>query len=147
MKTILHTVDVRAGCSAVYDALVSESGLAGWWSTQVDADTSAGGLVRFTFIPIFTPVMRITSLEEAKHVEWTCIGGHEPWEGSTFRFDIQPRAPGSMLLFRQEYARELSTEEYGRYNFNWGCYLNSLKSYAETGAGSPFDPRTLNPEG
>ena len=27
---------------------------------------------------------------------------------------------------------------YGIYNFNWGCYLESLRLYCETGTGKPF---------
>jgi hypothetical protein len=40
----------------------------------------------------------------------------------------------------QGYARELSDEVYGIYNFNWGYYLNSLKLFCEKGAGVPFRP-------
>ena len=41
-------------------------------------------------------------------------------------------------MFAQDYARELSDEVYGIYNFNWGYYLNSLKQYCEKGVGVPF---------
>ena len=46
------------------------------------------------------------------------------------------------LQFVQQYARELSDETYGTYNFNWGHYLNSLKLLCETGTGTPFVPPT-----
>jgi hypothetical protein len=45
-----------------------------------------------------------------------------------------------MLVFEQGYARELSDEVYGIYNFNWGYYLNSLKLLCEKGVGAPFNP-------
>ena len=57
--------------------------------------------------------------------------------GSTCRI---PRFSGSVLFFRQEYAQELSDEEYGRYNFNWGYCLHSLKRLCETGEGTPHRP-------
>ncbi len=44
-------------------------------------------------------------------------------------------------MFAQDYARELSDEVYGTYNFNWGYYLNSLKQFCETGTGTPFAPK------
>ena len=43
-------------------------------------------------------------------------------------------------MFSQDYARELSDEVYGIYNFNWGYYLNSLKLLCEKGSGVPFTP-------
>lgn len=144
MKTILHTVDVKASPATLFKALTTRQGLAGWWSTRVDADVRVGGVVRFTFMPGFNPQMSIIALDEPKLVEWKCIGGHEPWTDNTFRFSIEPRDSGCVLLFRQEYAQELSDEEYGRYNFNWGYYLNSLKRLCETGTGTPARPEKLS---
>ena len=143
MKTILHTVDIKVEPSKVYEALTTERGLAGWWSREVSADVRVGGVIRFTFMPVFNPEMEITALDEPRRVEWTCIGGHGPWADNTFRFTIEERDSGCALFFRQEYAQELSDEEYGRYNFNWGYYLNSLKRFCETGEGTPANPKKL----
>lgn len=141
MKTILHTVDVGAGPSTVYRNLTTESGLAGWWSTRVSAETEVGGRIRFTFIEVFNPVMEILALEPDRRVEWKCVDGHEAWTDNTFRFEIEERGAGrSIVFFRQEYAQELNDEEYGRYNFNWGYYLHSLKELCETGRGKPHRP-------
>jgi hypothetical protein len=46
----------------------------------------------------------------------------------------------ALVLFSQDYARELSDETYGIYNFNWGYYLNSLKQFVEKNSGVPFVP-------
>lgn len=140
MKTILHTVDVNSSPEKVHEALATERGLANWWSRHVRADIRVGGLVEFKFIPVFNPVMQITALEKPRLVAWKCVGGHEPWTDNTFQFTLGTRDAGTILFFRHEYAVELSDEEYGRYNFNWGYYLNSLKKLCETASGTPFDP-------
>jgi len=140
MKTILHSVDLRVGPRVVYDSIATVKGLAGWWSTRVSAEIKVGGTIRFQFIDIFNPVMEIVALEPPRRVEWKCIAGHDPWSDNTFHFAIEPRGSGSILFFRQEYAQELSDEEYGRYNFNWGYYLHSLKLLCETGTGTPHTP-------
>ena len=137
MKTILHTVDIHANPEVVYGNLATEEGLAGWWSTRVSAETHVGGLIRFEFIDVFNPVMEIVSLEPGRRVAWKCVDGHDPWKDNTFAFEIEARGDEAILFFRQEYAVELSIEEYGRYNFNWGYYLHSLKRLCETGSGSP----------
>lgn len=138
MKTILHTVDIKTTPIHVFQALTTESGLSGWWTTKVKADVRLGGVVDFTFGQTFNPDMEITALEKPRLVAWKCVGGHAPWSDNTFRFVIEPREEGCALFFHQEYARELSEEEYGRYNFNWGYYLDSLRLLVETGRGKPY---------
>lgn len=138
MKTILHSADIQAPPQTVYRALTTEDGLAGWWSTRVKADIHVGGTIDFKFIEIFNPSMEITALEEPQLVAWKCVAGHDPWSENTFHFNIEPRDGGTILFFRQEYAQELNDEEYGRYNYNWGYYLNSLELLCETGTGKPF---------
>ena len=78
-------------------------------------------------------------LEEPSRLAWECVAGHEPWSANTFRFELTGRdGGGTSLLFRQEYAQELSDVQYGVYNFNWGYYLESLRRYCDTGQGAPY---------
>ena len=82
--------------------------------------------------------MRQTFLPPDTRVEWLCVGGHANWQDNTFVFALEERNRETFLLFTQEYARELSEEDYGLYNFNWGYYLNSLRQLCEKGRGVPF---------
>ena len=86
--------------------------------------------------------MKQTALEPNRLVRWTCIAGHPNWQDNTFELALTERNGETLLQFTQEYARELSDETYGTYNFNWGHYLNSLKLLCETGPGTPFVPPT-----
>lgn len=135
MRQILHTVHIHASPAAVYDALTSERGLRGWWTSNV---TIADGVVRFVFAGDFNPHMKQSVLKKPHLVEWRCVGGHENWNDNTFRFSLAERQGETLLMFVQDYARELSDEVYGNYNFNWGYYLHSLKRFCESGAGTPF---------
>lgn len=140
MKQILHAVHVHAAPPQVYRAITTATGLSGWWTTRVEIEERAGGLIRFTFAGDFNPHMRQTALEMNRRVEWRCETGHANWEDNTFTFTLEDRKGETLLMFSQHYARELSDEAYGTYNFNWGYYLNSLKRLCETGAGTPFTP-------
>jgi uncharacterized protein YndB with AHSA1/START domain len=42
-------VEIGVPREQVYGALTTAKGLAGWWTTQVKADTSVGGIVDCTF--------------------------------------------------------------------------------------------------
>lgn len=139
MRTIHHVLDVPASPTRVYEALTT--GLAGWWSTEVDTATEVGGVIHFTFTGDFNPRMRITELRPEELLAWHCVGGHEPWADATFRFELADLGkPGTRLRFWQEYATELSDDAYGTYNYNWGYYLESLRLLCESGAGKPFQP-------
>ena len=54
------------------------------------------------------------------------------------RRDDRPEDGGTLVRFWQYYARELSDDAYGNYNFNWGYYLESLRLLTSAGAGKPF---------
>lgn len=140
MKTIIHVVDINAPREKVYAAISTEEGLSRWWTTQVKADPRVGGVIEFTFNTEFGPRMKVTRLEPPSRVEWECIGGHEPWMGNIFRLEIAAQDARSRLRFRQEYSRELSDDQYGIYNYNWGYYLESLRLHCETGTGKPYTP-------
>jgi uncharacterized protein YndB with AHSA1/START domain len=117
-------------------------GLAGWRSRRVAAPAATpGARIEFTFAGDFNPVMEVVKAEPGAELEWRCLGGHDPRNDNTFRFQLAPFDDGrTRLRFWQEYAVELSDDAYGPYNFNWGYYLESLRMLCTTGAGKPFDP-------
>ena len=45
---------------------------------------------------------------------------------------------GTLVRFWQNYARELSDDAYGTYNFDWGYYLESLRLLTSDGTGTPY---------
>ena len=127
MKTILHVSSgIRARPADVFRALTFAEELASWWTTHVDGDAGAGGVVKFTFDGDFDPSMRVDRSEPSSAVEWT---GVEVWpSGRTTPSASSSRARDgtTRLRFRQDYATELSDDDYGISNYNWGYYLGSL---------------------
>jgi uncharacterized protein YndB with AHSA1/START domain len=140
MKQIIHASLIHTTPATVYQALTTAAGLRQWWSTRVEADERQGGVIRFTFSGDFNPQMQQRRLDPDRRVEWACVAGHENWRDNSFTFALEERKGDTLLMFSQDYARELSDEVYGTYNFNWGYYLNSLKQLCEKGVGVPFTP-------
>jgi uncharacterized protein YndB with AHSA1/START domain len=140
MKQIIHAVHIHAAPSAVFQAITTAAGLKGWWTTKVEAEEREGGIIRFTFAGDFHPQMKQRLLEPDRRVEWVCVAGHANWQDNGFTFALHERKGETLVMFSQDYARELSDEVYGIYNFNWGYYLNSLKLLCEKGSGVPFTP-------
>jgi len=99
----------------------------------------AGAHVIFTFGGDFNPVMEITDLTDQQQLRWRCVDGHKNWLDNTFLFELVPWQDGrTRLRFTQDYAVELSDDDYGIYNFNWGYYLESLRLLCATGSGKPY---------
>jgi uncharacterized protein YndB with AHSA1/START domain len=139
MRQIHHVVDVDATSEKVWWALTDAGGLTGWWSTKLETTTAAVGVqLVWTLMEGFNPVMEITRLEEPSALDWTCVGGHDPWQLATFRFELATLDDRhTRLRFWQDYAVELDDDAYGTYNFLWGFYLESLRLLCTTGTGKP----------
>ena len=142
MKTIMHTVDFDAERERVWKAITAEEDLAGWWTTQVTAETDVGGHVQFTFVEGFNPRMVIVEADAPNGLVWRCVAGVDDWADNTFSFELVDHERGCRLRFRQHYATELDDDTYGTFNFNWGYYLESLRLLCTTGTGKPFEPPT-----
>lgn len=140
MNRIVHRLHLGAPPSDGYEALATTDGLSNWWTTDMQGQASAGGVVRFRFLEGFNPEMDVIAARESEHVCWRCISGNELWRGSTLSFDLRRAEEGTELLFEHEYAQDLETRAFGEFNYNWAYYLRSLKQYCERGTGMPFDP-------
>ena len=136
MQMILHVVDVSAPPEEVFTAISDTDGLGRWWTTKV---AERDDVIEFSFVPqVFNPQMRVDERLAPNTVSWTCVGGAEQWAGASIRFDVRKQAEGSRLVFRQGYGTQIDEEALGVYNFNWAYYLESLRTYCETGTGKPF---------
>jgi len=142
VKTIHHVLDISTGPPAVWAALTTGAGLKAWWSRQVSVnETGTGTQVRFVFDGDFNPVMQVVDAVSGRRLVWRCIDGHGNWQDNTFTFELAGRPDGqTRLRFTQDYAVELSDDDYGIYNFNWGYYLESLRLLLTTGTGQPYQP-------
>ena len=98
----------------------------------------ADWVIDFTFDDEFNPTMQVTYSDAPSMLSWKCVAGVEQWRENTFRFWLEAHGAGTRLRFRQDYADELSDDDYGSYNYNWGYYLESLRQYCEIGTGRPF---------
>jgi uncharacterized protein YndB with AHSA1/START domain len=143
LRTIHHVVDIDAAAPAAWTALSTADGLAGWWSRRVSlTGAGAGSEVRFVFDGDFNPVMQVVEAVDPRLLRWRCVRGHPNWQDNTFTFELVALPDGrTRLRFTQDYAVELSDDDYGIYNFNWGYYLESLRELLTTGTGRPYQPQ------
>jgi Activator of Hsp90 ATPase homolog 1-like protein len=130
-------VTIGASPDAVFEALTTLEGLAGWW-TSVSGDGLTGGELTFTFGPGAQAVMRVDAAERGVGVRWTplsCV--LEDWVGTTLYFDVEAApAGGTELRFRHAGLAQL--ECFDECRTSWDHFIvASLAAYVETGTGHP----------
>ena len=141
MLDILHRIGVQGSSpEAVYDALTTVDGLAGWWATDTSGDPGLDGVIAFRFVPGGFD-MKVVELVPASYVLWEVVDGPEEWLGTRISWELAQKDDWTIVLFKHagwsepvEFMHHCSTK--------WASYLLSLKALLETGVGAP-DPRDV----
>lgn len=142
MPDILHQLVIEAPPSAVYRALTEPGELASWWTADVEAEPELGSVAVFGFDDRTTVFkMKIEDLEADSFVRWHCVGGHPEWEHTELTFDLSADDGRTTLYFAHR-GWESTDGILATCSFEWARYLTSLKSYLETGSGTPHSGRT-----
>jgi uncharacterized protein YndB with AHSA1/START domain len=136
MVDILHRVAVaKTPPDAVYRALTTIDGLAGWWTTDTSGDASEGGVIAFRFPPGGFD-MKVLEATPGSHVRWEVVDGPQEWVGTTIDWRLHAVDSWTVVMFEHrgwerpvEFMHHCSTKR--------ATYLMSLKNLLETGAGAP----------
>jgi uncharacterized protein YndB with AHSA1/START domain len=139
MVDILHRVGITTPQDAVYDALTTTEGLAGWWTTNVGGDGDAGGVLKFRFEGAPDPGgfdMNVLEAKSAERVLWEVVDGPEEWVGTQVSWDLRTEGDYTIIMFAHRGWRE-PVEFMHHCSTKWATFLVSLKSFLETGRGAP----------
>ncbi len=139
MPDIRHRVAIAAPLESVYEAVATTEGISEWWTRDgVRGESRQGAKVQFFFgQPEPAAVMEVTGLDPDRHVSWSCIEGADEWVGTSITFDLTDEDNETVVLFAHADWREPS-EFMAHCSARWAYFLLSLKSYLETGQGTPF---------
>jgi uncharacterized protein YndB with AHSA1/START domain len=136
MVDIRHRVAV-AGTppAAVYEALTTVDGLAGWWTRDTTGDAAEGGVVAFRFGPGGFD-MAVLETTPGERVRWQVVDGPAEWVGTTIDWRLRPDDGWTVVLFEHQGWAEPG-EFLSHCSTKWATYLMSLKELLETGRGRP----------
>jgi uncharacterized protein YndB with AHSA1/START domain len=135
MMDILHRVGIKSSLNDVYTALTTRDGLAAWWTTDTQGESTGGGVIQFRF-PEGGFDMKVLELRPAERVLWEVVEGPEEWIGTTVSFDLKQEGDYAIVLFKHQGWRE-PVEFMYHCSTKWATFLLSLKSLVETGKGAP----------
>ena len=139
MPDIRHRVAISAPLESVYEAVATTEGISEWWTRDgVRGKSVEGSNMQFFFgQPEPAAVMEVTRLSTDGHVGWSCVEGADEWVGTKLDFDLAHKDGETVVLFTHADWREPS-EFMAHCSARWAYFLLSLKSYQETGTGTPF---------
>ena len=137
MVDILHRVGVVTPTpEAVYDALTTVEGLAGWWTDDTTGKPDdVGGVIAFRF-PGGGFDMEVVEERPAESVTWKVVDGPPEWIGTTVDWQLRQDGKYTIVLFKHEGWKE-PVEFMHHCSTKWASFLLSLKSLVETGKGAP----------
>jgi uncharacterized protein YndB with AHSA1/START domain len=141
MPDIVHRIGIRAPLSAVYAAVTSAEGVAGWWATETSGASGAGGSIDSRFrSPAGTEIGRmvydVTEVAPNEEVRWRFTAGPDEWLGTDATFRLSRDGEMTLLVFGHRNWREPS-EFMAHCSMKWATFLLSLRELVVTGKGKP----------
>ncbi len=137
-RDIVHGIEIHAEPKVVFDTIATRSGLASFWTPDVQGDESRGGELTFGFsgAPMRLPI-KVARLDAPTLIEWGCPGVFPFWEGTEISWSIEPSEHGAKVVFRHTgFSDEQSEYEFGSVSLTWGTIVARLKEVVESG-GTP----------
>ena len=141
MAAIVTERIIEAPSERVWDALTQPDEIAGWWAQEARVKPEVGSVGVFRFRPPAGDLQfEVAELVQNKHVHWVSREGPPEWAETSVTWQFEPIPNGTRLLFTHD-GFVKKNEAFEQTRGNWDYFLDSLKSYLETGKGTPGLPR------
>jgi uncharacterized protein YndB with AHSA1/START domain len=140
MPDILHRITIDAPLERVHDLIATTDGVARWWTGRaLEGSAEVGDRFAVYFGDAERPAACMTVQScSADQIVWLVENGPADWIGTVVTFALRPHGEdGTTLLFTHAGWREAS-EFMSGCSTNWGSYLTSLKTGAESGRFAAF---------
>jgi uncharacterized protein YndB with AHSA1/START domain len=134
-SSIVHAIEIHADPKAVYDTIWTRSGLAAFWTPDVQGEETVDGELTFGFseAPVRLPI-RVARLEPPSEIAWDCPGGFPYWEGTSVLWSLRPSEHGTKVIFRHAGFPDDEPEyDFGSVSLTWALIVARLKEVIEAG--------------
>jgi uncharacterized protein YndB with AHSA1/START domain len=139
MSSIVEEPTIEAAPQRVWGAITEPDEIVQWWAYEARVTPEVGSFAEFRFRQgAFVMQFEVAELDHDKKVRW--ISKSPPqWAGSSVTWQLTPVHNGTRLVFTQDGFAQVE-EGSERTRWAWVYFLASLKSYLETGKGTPGVP-------
>ena len=140
MPSIVVERTIAADPASIFNALTQQDEIARWWTNDLSVKPEVGSLAEFRFRQrAFVVQLEIAELDAGEKVYWLLRQGAPHWAGTSVTWQLTPVQNGTKLIFSHDGFAQVG-EPYEATRRNWEYFLDSLKSYLETGKGTPGLP-------
>ena len=140
MAAIVIECTIASAPARVWEAITQEDEIARWWSDEAQVKPVVGSLGEFRFKPPAGVLQfEVAELEQDKKVHWLSRQGPPQWAGTSVTWQLEPVQNGTRVIFTHDGFTQVDMV-YEQTQGNWEYFLGSLKSYLETGKGTPGFP-------
>lgn len=143
MTAIVIERTIATAPERVFQALTRADDIGRWWTNDLNITPEVGSLAEFRFGEWGAFRLRFELAElTCERIRWLAAPGSPPhWAGTSVTWRLTPTQDGTTLSFTQEgFAPQVDEAYIGPVRGNWNYFLDSLKSYLETGEGTPGTP-------
>ena len=136
MSAIVKELTIEAAPQRVWRAITQQDEIVEWWAYEARVKPEVGSLAEFRFRQgAFVMQFEVAELDQDEKVRW--ISKSPPqWEGTSVTWQLTPVHNGTKLIFTHDGFAQVDERTRGA----WVYFLASLKSYLETGKGTPGTP-------
>jgi uncharacterized protein YndB with AHSA1/START domain len=145
MAAIVKELTIEAAPGRVWEALTESKEIACWWTDDLSVTPEVGTLAEFRFSQgTFVIQFEVTELNQDEKVHWVTRQGPPQghWAGTSVIWQLEPVQSGTNLIFTHDGFAQVDAV-YEQTRGNWRYFLDSLKSYLETGKGTPGSPPSI----
>jgi uncharacterized protein YndB with AHSA1/START domain len=141
MSAIVEELTIAAAPGSVYNALTQQDEIVHWWAYEARVKAEVGSLGEFRFRPPAGVLhFEVAELVRDEKVHWISRQSPTPhWEGTSVTWQLTPVQNGTQVVFTHNGFAQVD-ERFERTRGAWEYFLASLKSYLETGIGTPGSP-------
>ncbi len=143
MSAIIEELTIEAAPQRVWGAITQQDEIVRWWAYEARVKPEVGSLGEFRFRPPAGALQfEVAELDEGSKVHWISRQGPPQWAGTSVTWQLTPVHNGTQVIFTHEGFAQVD-EAYEQTRGNWAYFLASLKSYLETGKGTPGTPPSV----
>ena len=142
MAAIVKELIIAASSQHVWNALTNPDEIARWWTGDLSVTPEVGTLAEFRFRQgTFVIQFEVAELDQDEKVHWITRQGPSTghWAGTSVTWQLEPVHDGTRVVFNHDGFAQ-ADERYEITRAWWEHFLVSLKSYLETGKGTPGSP-------
>ena len=140
MSAIVEELSIEAAPQRVWGAITQQDEIVQWWAYEARVKPEVGSLAEFRFRQgAFVMQSEVAELDQDEKVHWISRQGLPQWAGTSVTWQLTPVHNGTKLIFTHDGFAQVD-EGNERTRGAWVYFLASLKSYLETGKGTPGVP-------